>query len=85
MSWKPTVLYFLAAASLVVLSSCSGARVTPVYKPSATNVFRSECPEGKEMCYKLARDHCEGDFEVVELGKKYKGEDEITTLEFKCI
>lgn len=76
---------FLVVVIAFAVSACSGSRVVPVYKPSATNVFRAECPEGKEMCYRDARNHCDGDFEVIELGKKYKGEDEIVTLEFKCI
>lgn len=78
-------IFVIIAISFLGLSACSQKKVTPVYSPSATNVFRAECKEGKELCYRYAREHCEGDFEVVELGKKYKGEDEIITLEFKCI
>lgn len=82
---KITPLIFGISCGLLFLTACSGSKVVPVYKPSETNVFRSECPDDKENCYKQAREHCKSDFEVIELGKKYKGESEIITLEFKCI
>lgn len=74
-----------------LLSACSGKQVRPVYKPGATNVFETECPV-EQACFKNAREHCEGDFEVIKKGTRaLKQEDdetdaeELDTLEFRCI
>lgn len=75
-------LFFVLA--LLGLGACSGQKVEKVYKPGADNVFTVKGQNEQEL-YKKAREHCEGDFNVLKRGRVKDGDANLELLEFRCI
>jgi hypothetical protein len=75
---------YLAVAVTIFAAGCAGQKVDQVFKPGATNVFRTEGKD-EQANFKAAREHCKGDFEVLKKDELVRDNASIATLEFRCI